>query len=300
MRLERVVLAAERHDRRVTPVACQFGKPIALQATADHDPVEHERSRTARVARGDHHFGAGRLQTDDLVAEQDLRAGGDRVGGKRLRHLGEVDNRGRRRVQGADAADVGFQLAQFFGPDYSNAGDAVGARPLLDVVQIARSFDLVERDQHLAAGDPADAADLAELFEQADAPAAQQRLVGTGLVVEARVDDAAVAPGLVGRQAVFLLEQRDVRIRVALECLAGDGHSDDATTDDRDPFGWRGRHVEVSEGWVGAGSPPLCRGPAPGRKSAAGLARTHQESGRAAAEHLAPGDFCRILGQARN
>ena len=36
-----VVLAAERHDRRVTPVACHFGKPIALQSTADHDPVEH-------------------------------------------------------------------------------------------------------------------------------------------------------------------------------------------------------------------------------------------------------------------
>ena len=123
----------------------------------------------------------------------------------------------------------------------------------LDVVQ-PRSFDLVERDQDLAAGDPADAAVLAELFEQADAPAAQQCLVGTGLVVEARVDDAAVATGLVRGQAVLFLEQRHVGIGSALEHLARDGHADDATTDDRDPFGsWRGRHFEVSEGWAGSG-----------------------------------------------
>ena len=45
--------------------------------------------------------------------------------------------------------------------------------PLLDVVQ-PRAFDLVEGDQDLAAGDPADAASFAELFEQADTAAAQQ------------------------------------------------------------------------------------------------------------------------------
>ena len=37
---ERVVLAAERHDHRVGLVARQFGEPVALQAAADHDPVE--------------------------------------------------------------------------------------------------------------------------------------------------------------------------------------------------------------------------------------------------------------------
>ena len=94
--LERVVLAAERHDRRVWAVAGQLGKPIALQSATDDDLVEGERSGIACTAGGYQHLGAGRTQTDDFVPEQYLRAVGDRVGGKSLRHLGEVDDRGRR------------------------------------------------------------------------------------------------------------------------------------------------------------------------------------------------------------
>ena len=75
--------------------------------------------------------------------------------------------------------------------------------------------------------------------------------------------DAAVASGLVRREAVLLLEQRHVRIGPTLEDLAGDRHADDAATDDGDPVGHRrvgeaGTSVFLDVGRVGVSS-PLCR-----------------------------------------
>ena len=82
----------------------------------------------------------------------------------------------------------------------------------LDVVQPG-AFGVVEGDEHLAAGDPPNAALFAELFEQADAAPAEHCLVRAGLVVQARMHDPAVASGLVRREAVLLLEQRHVAHR---------------------------------------------------------------------------------------
>ena len=231
--LQRVVLAAERHDHRVGAVTRQFGKAVALQSAADDDVVERGLSGTVLGTRGDHHLGSGRSQADDLVAEEDLRAGGDGVGGKRLRHLGEVDDRGGGRVQGGDAAHVGFELAQLFGADDANAGNTVGERPLLDVIE-PRAFDVVECDKNLAAGDPADSAFGAELLQQADTAAAEHGFDRAGLVVEARMDDPAVAPGLMRCEPVLLLEQRHLGIRPSPQDLAGDGDADDAATDNGD------------------------------------------------------------------
>ncbi len=141
-------------------------------------------------------------------------------------------------MQGGDATDMRFQLAQFVGADDPNAGHTVGECPLLDVVQPC-ALDLVEGDEHLSARDPADAAFLAELFEQADAPAAEQRLVRTRLVIEPRVHDAAVASGLVRSEPVLLLEQRDVCIGLTAQNFAGHGNAEDAATDDSDSVGHR-------------------------------------------------------------
>ena len=58
------------------------------------------------------------LQPDDFVPEQDFRAFRDRVGGERLGHLREIDDRRRGRVQRGDTADVRFQFAQFLGADH--------------------------------------------------------------------------------------------------------------------------------------------------------------------------------------
>jgi len=46
------------------------------------------------------------------------------------------------------------------------------------------------------------------------------------------VDDPGVVPGLVGCQAVLLLEDHDPATGVAMADFASDGQTDDATADD--------------------------------------------------------------------
>ena len=139
-------------------------------------------------------------------------------------------------MQCRDTTYVRLQLAQLVGTDDPNAGNPVGDRPRLDVVQPC-TFGVVEGDKNLAAGDPADTAFRAELFQEADTPAAEQRLVRTGLVVQAGVHDAAVASGLVRREPVLLFEERHVGIGPTPQDLARDCDADDTATDYSDSVG---------------------------------------------------------------
>ena len=141
-------------------------------------------------------------------------------------------------MQGGDAAHVRLQLAQLLGTDDRHTRYTVGQCPLPDAVE-PRALDLVEGHENLAAGDPADASLFAELLEKADAPAAQHRLLRAGLVIQARMHDAAVAPGLMRCEPVLLLEQRHVRIGATFEKLARYRDADDASADNSDPVGHR-------------------------------------------------------------
>ena len=68
---------------------------------------------------------------------------------------------------------------------------------------------------------------------------AAARLKRAGRVVDAGMDDAAVVPGLVGRDARLLVQHHDSRARVPLGQRDGGGEPDDAGADDGDVSGSR-------------------------------------------------------------
>ena len=74
----------------------------------------------------------------------------------------------------------------------------------------------------------------AELPQHRSAPTAEPGLERAGLVVEAGVDDAAVVPGLVGRDAVLLVEHGDLGAREPARHLTRHGEAEDARADDTD------------------------------------------------------------------
>ena len=125
-------------------------------------------------------------------------------------------------VQAGDAVHVRLDLAQLGAGQPTHAGHAVGPGLLLDRAEPVL-LDLVEGDEHLAARVVPDAVLLAELPQHPDALAAQGRLERAGLVVETGVHDAAVAAGLVCREPVLLLPERDGAVGVDLLEAARDG-----------------------------------------------------------------------------
>ena len=103
----------------------------------------------------------------------------------------------------------------------------------LELVE-AGQLGLVERDDQLAAALGGDRVALAERVQLARAADAQLRLQRAGRVVDAGVDDAGVAAGLVAADLVLLVEHHDRGARVAAGELARGGQADDAGADDRD------------------------------------------------------------------
>jgi len=87
---------------------------------------------------------------------------------------------------------------------------------------------------HLAAGLEGDAVLAAKGLQHGLAPPTVQGLERAWLVVDARVDDAGVVPGLVPSNSVLLLEEQHPGARAARGDLERGGETDDAPTDDRD------------------------------------------------------------------
>src|SRR5581483_6842000 len=145
-----------------------------------------------------------------------------------------VGDRGRRRVQPRDAGRVRLDLAQLVALDPAQAGDAVRGRAPLELAQ-AVELRRVERDDELAARLQRDRALLAVGAEQLHAAPAERRLQRPRRVVDAGVDDAAVAARLVARDRVLLLEDSDGRVRAQLAQPPRDGQPDDPGPDDADP-----------------------------------------------------------------
>jgi hypothetical protein len=131
--------------------------------------------------------------------------------------------------------------------DDADAGHAVGPGAFGDGVQPLPLL-VVQRHQDLADLVVGEALLGAEVLEQADPAAAQQCLERAGLVVEAGVDDAAVAAGLVRGEPVLLLEEGDLGVGSKLEQPSRHCRTDDAAADDgvaldghRAPIVWRPR-----------------------------------------------------------
>jgi hypothetical protein len=96
---------------------------------------------------------------------------------------------------------------------------------------------LVEGDHHLAALVVGQAVAGAELAQQLDASAAQPGLERPGGVVEAGVDDPAVAAGLVPGQGRLLLEHGHGQVAPHAGHVVGQGDPDDAAPHDPDAPG---------------------------------------------------------------
>jgi hypothetical protein len=126
---------------------------------------------------------------------------------------------------------VGLSLPNLLRADAAEPFDAVGLSARVDLGKRPEIL-LADGDDQLpvdAVGDPL----LVTEPEQAIAPlSAESRLQRAGLVVDARVDDAAVVAALVEGEPLFLLEESDSGARSASKDLAGDRQADQSAADD--------------------------------------------------------------------
>ena len=140
----------------------------------------------------------------------------------------------------------------------AEARDAVLARPLLEGLEGGQLVDRRARRPACRSSRYGDPVLLAVRPQQGAPSPAERRLERSGRVVEAGVDDAAVVPGLVGRDARLLLEDGHLGAGIAPRHLARDGEAHDPGPDDAngrvasarrhapsdlnmDPMMWHGR-----------------------------------------------------------
>ena len=119
------------------------------------------------------------------------------------------------------------------------------ARPRRSSSSSRRQLRLVARDDQLAALLERDAVLLAVGVQVARALHAQPRLERAGRVVDAGVDHAAVAAGLVLGDLALALEHHHARVRAAPQELARDGEPEDAAAHDGDVAVGRPGHAQV-------------------------------------------------------
>ncbi len=140
-----------------------------------------------------------------------------------------VDDAGRRRQQRSFALQRRLEIARLGAAQQAQAFHPIGRGTLLDRAQ---PLDLLRRgrDDELAAAPVADPVRLAVRIEQAAAPDAQLRLQRPGCVVEAGVDDFAVARADAAADACLGFEHEGL---VAVQSkLARNGKADHAGTHD--------------------------------------------------------------------
>ena len=165
------------------------------------------------------------------ILTQGPRRAGAQLVGQSLADLLVVGDARFRHVDGGDSVQhVRFQLQQALAADQF-ALHAVGLAAGQQVIHRPQ-FALVGGDDDLADALERDALALAKLLHHLLAGAAVDGLEGVGLVVDAGVQHAGVAPRLVIGQRRLLLQQGDVFLGVALAKGVGRSQADDATADD--------------------------------------------------------------------
>jgi hypothetical protein len=126
---------------------------------------------------------------------------------------------------------VRLELGEPLGADQLDAWDAVRERPAVELEQ-ARALFLARRDDDLAAPEHRDPTRVAVGEQPLGAAHAQPRLQRARRVVDATVDDAARAAGLVRPHGRLLVEDGDRGSRRARLQLARDGQPEDPGADD--------------------------------------------------------------------
>ena len=200
---EVIVFAAERDDHYVRGVTGHAGDAVAEQAGA-----VDERAGGKWSAWGLDHDFVGRAAD---VGGSGGSENGAAAGGYQfcifLAYDGVVGDAGRGDHQGLQTDGVGLDLAQFFGADEAEAGQAVGFAALAEVFE-AREFVGVGGDDDFATDLVGDGVFAAELDHGRGARHAEAGFQRAGLVVDAGVDDAAVVSALVAGDAVSLSRTR--------------------------------------------------------------------------------------------
>ena len=95
----------------------------------------------------------------------------------------------------------------------------------------AFEFQFIRSHQQLAALPKRQLVRTAKCHGLGSAALAEIGLQTAGLIIDAGMDDAGIAAGLVPGQAIFLFKQQDIRIRVLALQLPGRGNADDAAPD---------------------------------------------------------------------
>jgi hypothetical protein len=225
---EGVVAPAERHDARIRRSSGHPRQAVGIDTAAGDDSVGYEKGvRRVQADRGavrrpDLLNGAGGV--DRRAAVHDLLR-------HRPRDVAKVDDSGGGGMQGPHPAHGRLYLVELVLVEQPHLRHAVLRRAREELVQ-TRNLRLVGGDDDLAAAIVRNAVLVAVGVERAASIHAELRLQGSGGVVDAGMDDAAVVTRLVGGDASFLLEDCDADPGIAAERLARHGQSEDPGSDD--------------------------------------------------------------------
>ncbi len=138
--------------------------------------------------------------------------------------------------------------------DLLQPGHAVGLGLLAEGLQRGQ-LRRVQRDNELAAAVVGDAALVGIAHQRFLSLAGQTRLERPWCVVQPGVQDPAVVAGLMDRQSILALEDRDPQVRPPAEEFASDRQAQDPAADDRHvDAGWQIRGSLVPCGCEGGGS----------------------------------------------
>ena len=209
-----------------------------MRATRSHcRPAQLTRTRASTSPRGrlqhDHARRRGRCRSTPRARPDARRRRRASARARRPRHLAVVDDAGLGDVERRDAGGRAARArAAPRRPRRRTPCEAVGAAAPLQLVEARELVRGSSRRRPCRSGRRATPCSSQKRSRSARPRAQARALSEPGLVVEARVDDAAVAPRLMQRDLRLLLEDDDARPRSRLEEGEARGQADDAPADD--------------------------------------------------------------------
>ncbi len=223
---DEVVVFAAKGDYSQGQVGLAFdGEAIGVQSCAGADFV-------GEIAVG---IGCDGVALDGAhgFTELDLPAAFSDLGAESLGESRVVDDAGFGHMEGADAGGMGFVFGDllFFQP--ANSFESVGEASFVQGLEAWQLFGF-GGDDDLAAYFVRYVLGTAKFQKESVSFSAIEGFERARLIVDAGVDDAAVASGLVFGKAVLLFDEQESGGRGLLEDLVGGGKPDDSSAYDCD------------------------------------------------------------------
>lgn len=215
-----IKFASKRHDAMIDLDAGQFGEAVGLKSGAN------DQGPRAPAPLGGRNFNGVRVfvNGNDFGAELDIGSlSRDDFGKGRGDHF-VVDDPGRRHEQSGEPCDIGLELheADVIDPF---SGDAV----LLGALEESLHMDalaIIGGDEKLAAIFEFYAVFHAESLSRGSAFAAKSGLQTSRRIINARMDDPAVVPGLMAGNGGFFFQNNDRGTRPCPQNFAGGRQAD--------------------------------------------------------------------------